>query len=130
MSSKVFISTWISRPGHRHRDEGDDRAHHPGGGFQGLRALHGGAALARGGRGREGGGLPAPARRALGLREATDGGEAMARSMTRAKDPAAAGRVAFVELFYDLVFVFAITQLSHLLLHHYTLLGARGDRRC
>lgn len=35
-----------------------------------------------------------------------------------------AGRVAFVELFYDLVFVFAITQLSHLLLHHYTLLGA------
>ncbi len=47
----------------------------------------------------------------------------MARSMTRAKDPAA-GRVAFVELFYDLVFVFAITQLSHLLLHHYTLQGA------
>lgn len=35
-----------------------------------------------------------------------------------------AGRVAFVELFYDLVFVFAITQLSHLLLHHYTLVGA------
>ena len=29
--------------------------------------------------------------------------------------------MAFVELFYDLVFVFAITQLSHLLLHHYTL---------
>ncbi|HVL21577.1 MAG TPA: low temperature requirement protein A, partial [Amaricoccus sp.] len=28
------------------------------------------------------------------------------------------------ELFYDLVFVFAITQLSHLLLHHYTPLGA------
>ena len=48
----------------------------------------------------------------------------MARSMTRAKDEAAAGRVAFVELFYDLVFVFAITQLSHLLLHHYTLRGA------
>jgi low temperature requirement protein LtrA len=44
--------------------------------------------------------------------------------MTRAKDVAGAGRVAFVELFYDLVFVFAITQLSHLLLHHYTLLGA------
>ena len=47
----------------------------------------------------------------------------MARSLTRTKDPGA-GRVAFVELFYDLVFVFAITQLSHLLLHHYTLLGA------
>lgn len=29
-------------------------------------------------------------------------------------------RVAFVELFFDLVFVFAITQLSHGLLHHLT----------
>lgn len=44
--------------------------------------------------------------------------------LLRAKDDASAGRVAFVELFYDLVFVFAITQLSHLLLHHFTLLGA------
>ena len=54
----------------------------------------------------------------------------MARSArtSRAKDDAAAGRVAFVELFYDLVFVFAITQLSHLLLHDYTPLGALGDR--
>lgn len=34
------------------------------------------------------------------------------------------GRVGFAELFYDLVFVFAITQVSHLLLHHYTLMGA------
>lgn len=33
-------------------------------------------------------------------------------------------RVGFAELFYDLVFVFAITQVSHLLLHHYTLSGA------
>jgi low temperature requirement protein LtrA len=46
------------------------------------------------------------------------------RGLLRAKDDAAAGRVGFVELFYDLVFVFAITQLSHLLLHHYTPLGA------
>ena len=46
------------------------------------------------------------------------------RHLLRAKDDATAGRVAFVELFYDLVFVFAITQLSHLLLHHYTPLGA------
>ena len=45
------------------------------------------------------------------------------RSLIRAKDDAAAGRVSFVELFYDLVFVFAITQLSHLLLHHYSLRG-------
>ena len=34
------------------------------------------------------------------------------------------GRVAFVELFFDLVFVFAITQLSHALLTHATPLGA------
>lgn len=33
------------------------------------------------------------------------------------------GRVGFVELFFDLVFVFAITQVSHLLLHHLTLAG-------
>ena len=45
------------------------------------------------------------------------------RSLIRAKGDAAAGRVSFVELFYDLVFVFAITQLSHLLLHHYSLRG-------
>jgi low temperature requirement protein LtrA len=33
-------------------------------------------------------------------------------------------RVTYVELFFDLVFVFAITQLSHGLLKHLTLLGA------
>ena len=33
------------------------------------------------------------------------------------------GRVTYVELFFDLVFVFAVTQLSHGLLHHLTLLG-------
>ena len=32
-------------------------------------------------------------------------------------------RVTFVELFFDLVFVFAVTQLSHGLLAHLTLLG-------
>lgn len=32
-------------------------------------------------------------------------------------------RVGFVELFFDLVFVYAITQISHLLLHHFTLTG-------
>src|SRR5262245_49618651 len=34
------------------------------------------------------------------------------------------GKVTFIELFFDLVFVFAITQLSHALLAHLTLLGA------
>jgi low temperature requirement protein LtrA len=33
-------------------------------------------------------------------------------------------RVTFVELFFDLVFVFAITQLSHALLAHLSILGA------
>lgn len=33
-------------------------------------------------------------------------------------------RVGFVELFYDLVFVYAITQISHLLLHDFTPAGA------
>lgn len=33
-------------------------------------------------------------------------------------------RVTFIELFFDLVFVFAITQLSHLLLDHLSLWGA------
>lgn len=33
-------------------------------------------------------------------------------------------RVTNIELFFDLVFVFAVTQLSHALLAHFTLLGA------
>jgi low temperature requirement protein LtrA len=33
-------------------------------------------------------------------------------------------KVTFVELFFDLVFVFAVTQLSHSLLEHFTVLGA------
>lgn len=33
-------------------------------------------------------------------------------------------RVTNAELFFDLVFVFAVTQLSHALLHHFTPLGA------
>ena len=34
------------------------------------------------------------------------------------------GRVTAAELFFDLVFVFAVTQVSHTLLHHFTPLGA------
>ena len=33
-------------------------------------------------------------------------------------------RVTYVELFFDLVFVFAVTQISHTLMAHFTLLGA------
>ena len=32
--------------------------------------------------------------------------------------------VSYLELFFDLVYVFAITQLSHFLLEHLTLMGA------
>lgn len=42
------------------------------------------------------------------------------RPLVRAGD----GRVGFAELFYDLVFVFAITQVSHYLLYHFSPLGA------
>lgn len=37
-------------------------------------------------------------------------------------------KVSYAELFFDLVYVFAVTQVSHFLLGHLTLLGAA--RRC
>jgi low temperature requirement protein LtrA len=43
-------------------------------------------------------------------------------TLLRSRDSHA--RVTFVELFFDLVFVFAVTQLSHTLLEHLTLAGA------
>ncbi|MDP3800983.1 low temperature requirement protein A [Brevundimonas sp.] len=46
----------------------------------------------------------------------------MARDLLRNRDGGHA-RVGFVELFFDLVFVFAITQLSHTLLEHLTWSG-------
>ncbi len=36
-------------------------------------------------------------------------------------------RATWLELFFDLVFVFAVTQLSHLLLNHLTLRGVAAD---
>jgi len=44
------------------------------------------------------------------------------QTLLRSRDSHA--RVTFVELFFDLVFVFAVTQLSHTLLEHLTLEGA------
>lgn len=41
----------------------------------------------------------------------------------RSREPGA-DRVAFIELFFDLVFVFAVTQLSHHLIEHVTFRGA------
>lgn len=47
-----------------------------------------------------------------------------ATKLLRGKPENGHHRVTFVELFFDLVFVFAITQLSHTLLEHLSLLGA------
>ncbi|MEY9886312.1 low temperature requirement protein A [Bradyrhizobium sp. USDA 329] len=45
-------------------------------------------------------------------------------AMFRVIVPSQHSRVTFVELFFDLVFVFAVTQISHSLLHHFTPIGA------
>ena len=45
-------------------------------------------------------------------------------AMFRALAPNQHGRVTNAELFFDLIFVFAVTQLSHTLLHRFTPLGA------
>jgi low temperature requirement protein LtrA len=45
-------------------------------------------------------------------------------TLLRERRPHEHSRVTTVELFFDLVFVFAITQISHFLLAHFTLLGA------
>lgn len=45
-------------------------------------------------------------------------------AMFRVIVPNQHSRVTNAELFFDLVFVFAVTQLSHTLLHHFTALGA------
>ena len=45
-------------------------------------------------------------------------------SLLRTRSQAGAGRVGMVELFFDLVFVFAITQLSHTLLSELTVRSA------
>jgi low temperature requirement protein LtrA len=46
------------------------------------------------------------------------------RNWLRAKGTPGGSRVTFLELFFDLVFVFSISQLSHALAAHYTPLGA------
>ncbi|MGH6997343.1 MAG: low temperature requirement protein A, partial [Phenylobacterium sp.] len=46
------------------------------------------------------------------------------RDLQRVRDGHGHHRVTYIELFFDLVFVFAVTQLSHGLLHHLTPLGA------
>jgi low temperature requirement protein LtrA len=46
------------------------------------------------------------------------------RNLLRERGGADGGKVTSVELFFDLVFVFAVTQLSHSLLEHFTVLGA------
>jgi low temperature requirement protein LtrA len=50
--------------------------------------------------------------------------DAASRSLLRTRGQRDSGRVSMVELFFDLVFVFAVTQLSHGLLAHLSPLGA------
>jgi low temperature requirement protein LtrA len=45
-------------------------------------------------------------------------------SLLRTRSAAGASKVTNIELFFDLVFVYAVTQLSHTLLHGLNLLGA------
>ncbi|MBN9242705.1 MAG: low temperature requirement protein A [Mesorhizobium sp.] len=45
-------------------------------------------------------------------------------NLSRKRLPGSEAKVEFVELFFDLVFVFAVTQISHGLLRNLTLLGA------
>lgn len=47
----------------------------------------------------------------------------MRQSLLRVRDGQGAS-VSFSELLFDLIYVFAVTQLSHYLLHHLTLIGA------
>ena len=51
-------------------------------------------------------------------------GAAMAMHLLRARRAHEHGKVTFIELFFDLVFVFAVTQLSHGLLAHLSWTGA------
>lgn len=45
------------------------------------------------------------------------------KSLLRSRGSHEDNKVVYVELFFDLVFVFAITQLAHSLLHHFSLSG-------
>jgi low temperature requirement protein LtrA len=46
------------------------------------------------------------------------------QSLLRTRRGGEHSKVTFIELFFDLIFVFAVTQLSHLLMEHFTPLGA------
>ncbi|MET0653265.1 MAG: low temperature requirement protein A, partial [Hyphomicrobiaceae bacterium] len=50
-------------------------------------------------------------------------GRYAAPHMLRSRDGHEHNKATFVELFFDLVFVFAVTQLSHTLLEHFTVAG-------
>ena len=51
-------------------------------------------------------------------------GSAVAQTARLLRDRSGLQRVTNIELFFDLVYVFAVTQLSHYLLHHSTVAGA------
>jgi hypothetical protein len=51
-------------------------------------------------------------------------------AMFRVIVPNQHSRVTYAELFFDLVFVYAVTQISHMLLGRFTPLGASRSRCC
>src|SRR5689334_14478183 len=63
--------------------------------------------------------LPKNSRRAM----TATAGTTAAASLMRERTPGGHHRVTYVELFFDLVFVFAVTQVSHTLLGRLTPLG-------
>jgi low temperature requirement protein LtrA len=57
------------------------------------------------------------------VRQAGARGAPQARQLNLMRESGTAGRVTNIELFFDLAYVFAVTQLSHYLLAHPTLTG-------
>ena len=87
--------------------------------YQSLQGPDGRRAARAGAADRGAGGLGRPAA-AAGASMADNPRGAMFRAIV----PNQHSRVTYAELFFDLVFVFAVTQISHTLLGHFTPLGA------
>ncbi len=58
------------------------------------------------------------------MSEATTPAPPHAPTLLRPREPGGHGKVTNIELFFDLVFVYAVTQLSHTLLHDLSVMGA------
>jgi low temperature requirement protein LtrA len=58
------------------------------------------------------------------MSDVTRAAERHSPNLLRLREPGSHGKVTNIELFFDLVFVYAVTQLSHTLLHDLSVLGA------